>query len=314
VSLAKRVQAGDLRAAARLLRFVDDHRPEALDEVAILYRQSVATRLIGMTGSPGAGKSTLIDSLITRFRNEEMKVGVIAVDPSSPITGGALLGDRIRMQNHVLDEGVFIRSLANRGQLGGLSGSVAASVTVMEAMGFDRVMVETVGVGQSEVDIARIAETTVIVLAPGLGDDIQALKAGSMEVADIFVVNKCDRAGAINTVRDIEQQIMLAGRDVDAWIPPVLQTNAMDGTGLAALISAMKDHRKYLEESQTLKTRREARARFEIEARLFRHLRSEILAKLGGTSGLDQAVADIADRKKDAQTLCHALFELDQTV
>jgi LAO/AO transport system kinase len=309
VSFAQKVKAGDLRAAARLLRLVDDQRPEALEAIAELYQNSASVRLLGITGSPGAGKSTLIDSLIRQYREAQLRVGVIAVDPSSPITGGALLGDRVRMQNHVLDDGVFIRSLANRGQLGGLSASVAASVAVMEGMSFDRVMIETVGIGQSEVDVARIAETTVVVLAPGLGDDVQALKAGSMEVADIFVVNKCDRPGATNTVRDIEQQIMLSGRDAQAWTPPVLQTNAVDGSGVQELIEALERHRQYLEDSDSLKVRHQVRARFEVEARLFQKLRAEMLAKLGGTSGLDEAVEQIARRETDAQTLSKTLFD-----
>ena len=309
MSFAERVKAGDLRAAARLLRLVDDNRPEAFDAIAELYQQSAPVRLLGITGSPGAGKSTLIDSLIKNYREAELRVGVIAVDPSSPITGGALLGDRVRMQNHVLDDGVFIRSLANRGQLGGLSASVAASVGVMEGMSFDRVMIETVGIGQSEVDVARIAETTVVVLAPGLGDDVQALKAGSMEVADIFVVNKCDRPGATNTVRDIEQQIMLSGRDVEAWTPIVLQTNAVDGTGVHELVQAFERHRQHLQDTGELDSRRQVRARFEIEARLFQSLRAEMLSKLGGTVGLDEAIDQIARRQSDAQTLCKTLFD-----
>ena len=309
MSFVEKVQSGDLRAAARLLRLVDDQHPTALAAVGEIYKKSKPARLVGITGSPGSGKSTLIDRLITQWREAQLRVGVIAVDPSSPVTGGAILGDRVRMQKHVLDEGVFIRSLANRGQLGGLSASVANSVAVIEGLGFDRILVETVGIGQSEVDIAQLVETTVAVMAPGLGDDVQALKAGLMEVADIFVVNKSDRPGLIQTVRDLEQEIMLSGRDADAWTAKVVQTNALDGSGVDALIAALREHHEALEKHDQLSLRHRARARFEVEARLYQELKRATLAKLGGAEGLEEALGRIAERSEDARSLCDLIFD-----
>jgi LAO/AO transport system kinase len=308
VTLSAKVKSGDLRAAARLLRLADDQHSEAQEAIAEIYRQSVPTRLIGITGSPGAGKSTLIDGLIAKWREQDHRVAVIAVDPSSPITGGAILGDRVRMQKHVLDEGVFIRSLANRGQLGGLSASVASSVVVFEGLGFERILVETVGIGQSEVDIAQLVETTVVVMAPGLGDDVQALKAGLMEVADIFVVNKSDRPGATQTVRDIEQEIMASGRGVDSWMPKVLKCNALDGSGVEELLKTIDEHRTFLEANKKLEERHRSRARFELEARIFQALKQSALEQLGGAKGLEDALLNVADRKLDAKSLCDAVL------
>ena len=222
-----RILAGEVLAAARFMRELDDGRPEAREILKELYRHSGRAHIIGITGSPGVGKSTLTDRIIHFLRQEGQTVGVVAVDPTSPFSGGAILGDRIRMQRHALDEGVFIRSLATRGHFGGLTASARAVITVLDAMGKDYVLVETVGVGQDEVEIAATAYTTVVVTVPGMGDDIQAIKAGILEVADILVINKADREGASRTYQELIQMLeLLAHRKASAWKAPVLMTQA----------------------------------------------------------------------------------------
>ncbi|MBI5610317.1 MAG: methylmalonyl Co-A mutase-associated GTPase MeaB, partial [Deltaproteobacteria bacterium] len=218
---AAAVLAGDVRAAARLMRLLDDRDPSATEVLRKLYPHTGRARVLGITGNPGSGKSTLTSRLIGKYRALGLKVGVLAVDPSSPFSGGAILGDRIRMMEHAADPGVFIRSLATRGALGGLSRSTADSVHVLDAMGCDVVIIETVGVGQDEIDIVRTAETTVVVLVPGLGDDIQAIKAGILEIADIFVVNKADIDGAERTVADLRGLQMLLS-EMPEWLPPIV--------------------------------------------------------------------------------------------
>ena len=235
-----RILAGEVRTAARLMRELDDGRPEAREILKEIYRHSGRAHIIGITGSPGVGKSTLTDRLIQYLRQEGKTVGVVAVDPTSPFSGGAILGDRIRMQRHALDEGVFIRSLATRGHFGGLTASARAVITVLDAMGKDYVLVETVGVGQDEVEIAATAYTTLVVTVPGMGDDIQAIKAGILEVADILVINKADREGASRTYQELIQMLELqAHRKASAWKAPVLMTQAKDNEGIEALMAAV---------------------------------------------------------------------------
>ncbi|OGP75157.1 MAG: GTPase, partial [Deltaproteobacteria bacterium RBG_13_58_19] len=243
--LVTRVLAGEVRAAARLMRDLDDGLPSAREVLKHLYPQSGRAHIVGITGSPGVGKSTLTDRLIQYLRQEGKTVGVVAVDPTSPFSGGAILGDRIRMQRHALDEGVFIRSLATRGHFGGLTASARAVLTVLDAMGKDYILAETVGVGQDEVEIAATAYTTLVVTVPGLGDDIQALKAGLLEVADILVVNKADREGADRTYQDLMMMLDLRStKDPAAWRPKVYLTQAKEDQGVAELLAGIREHQE----------------------------------------------------------------------
>ncbi len=263
--LAARVLAGDLRAAGRLMRDLDDGMPGAREALAALYGRTGGAFVVGITGAPGVGKSTLVDALVTVYRATGARVGVVAVDPSSPFSGGALLGDRVRMQRHATDDGVFIRSLATRGQLGGLSRSTAAAVAVLDAAGFPVIFVETVGVGQAEIDVARMADAVVVVTAPGLGDGVQALKAGLLEVADVLVVNKGDREGADLALRDLTTMLQIAERH--AWpgeapraAPTLVRTVASTGEGTADLVRALETVRAAPAAERARRRRRQAAA------------------------------------------------------
>lgn len=289
---------GRSRAVARLISLVEDGHPVLPEVMAALAPHTGHAHVVGLTGSPGVGKSTTTAALIAALRAQSKRVAVLAVDPSSPFSGGALLGDRIRMEQHATDPGVFIRSVASRGHLGGLSFATPQALRVLDAAGFDVVLLETVGVGQSEVEVAARADTTVVIVAPGMGDGIQAAKAGILEIGDVFVVNKADRDGADDTVRDLRHMIQLGNRErsVD-WRTPVVRTVASRADGIPDLVEALDAHRRWLEESGTLTVRRTERARSEIEAIALAELRR----RLGGEGGLvpDDLAADVASGGTD---------------
>jgi LAO/AO transport system kinase len=249
MSLAEGVLRGEIRAAARLMRDIDDGLRSSVGELKLLYPHTGNAYIIGITGPPGAGKSTLVDQITAAYRLRGRRVGIVAVDPTSPFTGGAILGDRIRMNRHADDEGVFIRSLATRGHLGGISRSTSDVVNVLDAMGMDVVIIETVGVGQDEIDIVRMAHTTAVVMVPGLGDDIQAIKAGILEIGDVFVVNKADRDEADRTALDLAMMLEMNPDKDRAWRPKVLKTEAARNRGIEELVDELEAHHAYLTES-----------------------------------------------------------------
>ncbi|GAA4126217.1 methylmalonyl Co-A mutase-associated GTPase MeaB [Knoellia locipacati] len=283
---------------ARLISLVEDGHPALPEVMAALAPHGGHAHVVGLTGSPGVGKSTTTAALITALRARDQRVAVLAVDPSSPFSGGALLGDRIRMEQHATDPGVFLRSVASRGHLGGLSFATPQALRVLDAAGFDVVLLETVGVGQSEVEVAARADTTVVIVAPGMGDGIQAAKAGILEIGDVFVVNKADRDGADDTVRDLRHMIQLGNRErsVD-WRTPVVRTVASRADGIPDLLEALDAHRSWLEESGALEARRSQRARSEIEAIALAELRR----RLGGEGGLvsDELASAVASGRTD---------------
>jgi len=307
--LIEGVLEGHIRSGARLMRLLDDRVPGAEYALRQLYPRTGQARTIGITGNPGSGKSTLTDQLIASYRAAGHRVGVVAVDPSSPFTGGAILGDRIRMMRHATDPDVFIHSLATRGQLGGLSRSTDDVVNVLDAMGFDRILIETVGVGQDEIDIVRTAQTSVVVLVPGLGDDIQAIKAGILEIADIFVVNKADREGALRTVNDLRslQGLIRAGGE---WVAPILKTVAVAGDGLDALIETIDSHATHLDTTGSLAARRRSREahllrnalRDRLAQRMERVLASSEPGASEGTTFGDRLIDELVARRTDPYT------------
>ncbi|GAV24424.1 GTPase [Carboxydothermus islandicus] len=263
MELLKQYWKKEKRALARIISLVENNGPEKEEVLAEIYPHTGRAQIIGITGAPGAGKSSLTDSLIELLRREGKTVAVVAVDPSSPFTGGALLGDRIRMQNHALDEGVFIRSLGSRGSLGGISAATKDVVKVLDAFGFDYIIVETVGVGQGELDVMHVADTVLVVLTPAAGDSIQTIKAGIMEIADIFVVNKADLPGAGKMVTDVNAMLDLKGEQL-VWRPPVIKTSTTTGEGLEELLKLIKKHFAFLAESSELEKRRQERREREI--------------------------------------------------
>jgi len=283
-------RAGDVRALARLLSLVEDESPQVRSVIKDLLPDTGRARIIGLTGAPGVGKSTVTGALVGAFRADGARVAVLAIDPTSPFTGGALLGDRIRMQDHAVDDRVFIRSMASRGHLGGLAISTPQAIRVLDAAGFDPILVETVGVGQAEVAIASLADSVAVLLAPGMGDAIQAAKAGILEVADLFVVNKADKADSQQVIRDLRTMIALAERGHGDWKPPIVSTVAVKGDGIDELVSRLDEHWSWLAATGELKRRRQARAREELTALAFAALRGRL-----ASSRLDELAGQVAD-------------------
>jgi LAO/AO transport system kinase len=289
--LIARLRQGDVRALARAVSLVEDEAPSAWQILSCCFSYTGSAMRIGITGSPGAGKSTLVDGLARRYRAQQATVGVVAVDPTSPYTGGAILGDRIRMREHEADPGFYLRSMATRGSLGGLARSSADVALVIEASGKQRLLLETVGVGQDEIDIVRLADVTVVVLVPGMGDDVQSLKAGIMEIADIFVVNKSDRDGADHVEKEVRAMQSLAAEH-GSWIPPVVRTIATTGAGIEELGQAVDQFWSWLAQEGRLTARRETHWR----ARVMEMVRHELLRELRGRGLSDQALATIGQQ------------------
>jgi len=302
--LIERARAGDRRSLARLISRVEDDTAEGRQALATVYPAGGSAWVTGITGAPGAGKSTLVDGLVGHAADHG-KVAVIAVDPSSPFTGGAVLGDRIRMQRHTDDPRVYIRSMANRGHLGGLADATPRVVALLDGIGFREVVIETVGVGQAEVDVAASADTVVVVVNPGWGDSIQAAKAGLLEIGDVFVVNKADRPGAHEAVTDLNRMLDVGPERV--WRPPVVTTIASDGTGLGELLTAIADHRRHLVETGAVDQLRRDRARREMEAAVRGGLRRRATIDHAGDVMLDRVVAREIDPWSAAEGVVNAL-------
>ncbi len=309
-SVTEKVVAGDVRAVARLIRDIDDGTPGVRGVLKELYSHTGRAYVVGITGAPGVGKSTLVDQMISHLRKRDKTVGVLAVDPTSPFSGGAILGDRIRMQRHATDQGVFIRSLATRGQFGGLTQSTRSAIDVLDAMGKDVILVETVGVGQDEVDVVKSAHTTVIVVMPGMGDDIQAIKAGILEVGDIFVINKADREGVDRTESHLKLMIEMDEKKYSGgWEPPILRTQAVFDKGIEGLLEEIDRHGEHLAGTGGgLNIRkRERKVREELAEMLKNRLIEKVSRRLADSGDFDKAVKAIVDGDTDPYTACDDL-------
>ena len=298
---------GNRRAAARLISQVENDEPEKISLLKEIYPYSGNAYIIGITGAPGSGKSSLVDCLLEKIRSDGLTVGVIAVDPTSPFSGGAILGDRIRMQDHALDPGIFIRSMGTRGSLGGLSRATREAIQVLDAFGKDIVLVETVGVGQSEVDIVRTADTTLVVLTPAGGDSVQTIKAGIMEIADIFIINKADLPGAERTASEINA--MLDMKSGTEWRPPVIPAVSTRKEGIEELWVSLNSHRSYMEESGRLLEMRRQRVSRELTEQVEYLVKSRIWNQVKETIELDDLVEKIVLRKQDPYSAAHELLE-----
>jgi LAO/AO transport system kinase len=305
-AFVERIRAGDVRALARAISAIEDNSAHAVRLMQALFPHSGRANVIGLTGSPGSGKSTLVDQLAREYRKEEKTIGIVAVDPTSPYTGGAILGDRIRMQAHHADDGIYIRSMATRGFLGGLAPATADVATLLDAAGKDVVLVETVGVGQDEIDIVRLADVTVVILVPGMGDDVQTIKAGIMEIADIFVINKSDREGAERVEREIRTMQTLAIRR-DDWTPPIIKTVATEAIGIPELTKAIVGYRQYLEGRHLLMAKKVSNWRERLIEMLRKALLDRMMRERLDPALLDRYAREIAEHRRDPYSLVEEL-------
>jgi LAO/AO transport system kinase len=305
--LARGVLAGQPRSIGRAISEVERDSGTVPEILRRLFARTGRARILGITGPPGAGKSTLVRGIAQAYRKQGRRVGIVAVDPSSPFTGGAILGDRIRMAEIYTDPGVFIRSMATRGALGGLARATSDAVDVLDAAGYDRILIETVGVGQDEVDVVRAADTVAVVLVPGLGDDIQAIKAGILEIADVFVVNKAEREGADRAVAELSMMLDFAPHG--DWRPPIVKTSAITGSGVQEALAALEEHGDFLERSSEGARRRAQRARARLLGLLEQRFRRKVEARAPGPDGLEDAVRAIVARSEDPYSAAERLFE-----
>ncbi len=287
-----------MRAVARAISKVEDTSKDASELMKQIFPLTGRGMVIGITGAPGAGKSSLVDKLALHYRQEGERVGIVAVDPSSPFSGGAILGDRIRMQMLGLDRGVFIRSMATRGNLGGLARSTVDAVSILDAAGYHKIIIETVGVGQDEVEVVKAADVSVVVLVPGMGDDIQAIKAGIMEIGDVFVINKADREGVLSTERELEALLSLASRE-DSWDPPIVKTVATESKGIQELAAAIERYREFNSKANSGEGRRRAIARWRILELLRERLVLQTLERDSASEKLDRLAGEVASRERD---------------
>ena len=296
---------GDFRAIGRLITLVESNSPLAKDIMKQVYPRTGKAQVIGITGSPGAGKSTFVDRLISQIKADGKKVGVIAIDPSSPFTGGAILGDRLRMQGHSLDGGVFIRSMGSRGHLGGVSKSTHEAALILDSCGFDVILIETVGVGQSEIEIVKIADTVALVLVPGMGDDVQVMKAGIMEIADVFVINKADKEGADKVASDVQLMLKMLGEK--EWMPPVCLVSSYKNTGVDEVKKILDDHRRYLYTTEEGRKRRYSQLEMEVEDTLREEI-SQVVERAWNKSKAKGVLDDLAQRMTDPYTLANEII------
>ena len=308
-SLVERIAAGDTRAVARAISKVEDVSKDAAQLMKKIFPLTGRGLVIGITGAPGAGKSSLVDKLALHYRRQGERVGIVAVDPSSPFSGGAILGDRIRMQTLGLDNGVFIRSMATRGNLGGLARATVDAVSILDAGGYGKIIIETVGVGQDEVEVVKAADISVVVLVPGMGDDIQAIKAGIMEIGDVFVINKADREGVLTTEKELEALLSLAGRE-DSWEPPIIKTVATESKGIQELAAAIEKYRTFNLQTKSGEGRRRAIARWRILELLRERLVAQTLESDSATAKLDRLAGEVATRQRDPYSAVEELLGL----
>ncbi len=306
--LKEKLFRGEPRAIARAITKAEDGASDAAELMKAVFPRTGNAAIIGITGSPGAGKSSLVDKLALHYREKDEKIGIVAVDPSSPFSGGAILGDRIRMQTLGLDPNVFIRSMATRGKLGGLARATVDAVAILDAAGFDKVIVETVGVGQDEVEIVKTADISVVVLVPGMGDDIQAIKAGIMEIGDVFVINKADREGVIRTEKELESLLSLAHRH-DFWEPPIVKTVATENKGIEDLAEAIKSYKDFLETGEKSLERKIDIAKWRLLELLQERLLRDILNKDGTSKRLEDFALEVAEKKRDPYSVVEELLK-----